>query len=201
MTMKTRAALAALLGLVSAAPAIAQAGPAAGDEFRGSYAGVEAGLVANRFVLEVTDGRTGTAQDFTFSRGGIGGGVFAGHDWAPARWLRLGVEAGAVIGGRTPVARFGDGDYAREPRFGLRLAGRVGVVPVAGLMAYATLGYAGQNARERDGVGVDGGDWQHTAVVGGGVQYRLSDRIDLRIEGRHLPGAGDQIMVGLPIRF
>lgn len=189
---------------VSAVPTHAKdrSAPADPPAFTGAYAGVEAGLRQHRFDLELTEPRFGTTERRTYHATGFGGGAFAGYDLAATARLRLGVEAAVVAGGGSPVASINGRSYRKDPRWGYRFGGRVGYVVGDRALVYAAAGYGAQRQDFRDGLGVDGADrWSNGVSYGGGVEYRVSRRVGVRLDYRELGGVSRALTLGVPVRF
>lgn len=121
--------------------------------FSGLYAGINIG--------GLTDPNFNVFDDYGWgwhlSRFEMGG--FAGYNFAPTDFIRAGIEAQVGVNYDT------SGDAGMD----LLALGRIGVVPMDGLMAYAA-----------GGIGLAEGDG--TYAVGGGVEYALWGQASLRGE-------------------
>jgi outer membrane immunogenic protein len=195
-----------ILYLAAAACAASAAAPAAaagGDApFTGPYAGAEAGIVEHHFYLETSVG--GTLVDERYHRSwGVGGGAFAGADFAVSASLRLGVEAGVTVGGADNRAAFPAGaSLELDPKYGYRLTVRGGVVVGSDLLLYASGGYGGNSYRVSNSAGVANVDQSGSSfIVGGGAEYRLSPRVALRLDFKHVDNQSNQLLIGIPVRF
>ena len=190
-----------------AAVALAAGWPAAtlardARPFEGAYAGPEIGAHEHHFYIETTDLATGDMRGRYYRAWGVGGGAFAGYDLAAGDTVRIGAEAEISLGGATNRLDGFGGTFAQHPRYGYRLAGRVGRVFGRRTMVYGSLGYGGHRYRIEDSIGVeDAREWQSSFVVGGGIAYRVSPRIDVRLDFKHLDNSMSHILLGMPIRF
>ncbi|MDJ0277187.1 outer membrane beta-barrel protein [Sphingomonas sp. 2R-10] len=190
--------------VVSAVPGHARdrSARADGAAFTGGYVGIEAGARQHRFQLELTEPRFGTTETRTYDATGFGGGAFAGYDLALASRLRLGAEVALVAGGGSPVARVGSRSYREEPQWGYRVGGRLGYVVGNRALVYAAAGFGAERNDFRDGLGVDGADrWSSGVSYGGGVEYRLSRRVGVRLDYREVGGVSRALTLGVPVRF
>jgi len=171
--------------------------------FTGPYAGLEAGLHEHHFFLRETFPSGATSEGRYYRSWGLGGGAFVGHDWKLSPTIRLGGEAGISVGGKTDEARFGNGSYyAQHPRYGYRVTGRAGIVLGGDTLLYGTFGYGGHRYRLDNPAGVFGGhEWGSSFTVGGGVEYRMSRHVGLRLDFRHLDNQMSHLLIGVPIRF
>ncbi|MFD1036628.1 outer membrane protein [Sphingomonas hankookensis] len=170
--------------------------------FTGAYAGIEAGVRQHRFELEVTEPRFGTTETRRYDAIGFGGGAFAGYDLAATSRLRLGVEAAVVAGGGSPVAGVNGRSYREYPQWGYRVGGRIGYVVGDRALVYGAAGFGAQRHDFRDGLGVDNADhWSNGVSYGGGVEYRVSRRVGVRLDYRELGGVSRALTLGVPVRF
>lgn len=171
--------------------------------FTGAYAGPELGAHEHHFYINVTDLRTNQTEGRYYRAWGVGGGAFAGYDFAVAGRVRLGVEAGVSVGGNNPVARFPDGTtYTQHPRFGYRATAKAGYLLGDRLLTYGTFGYGGHRYRLGGTAEVaDAHEWRSSFTIGAGFQYRVSRRVDLRLDFRHLDNSMSHILIGVPVRF
>ena len=187
-----------------AAPAMAQ------DRviFTGPSAGIGAGYLEHHFGLEVEASQNGeliSRQDYYERSHGVGAVTWVGHDWAISPRGRIGVELEGNVGGRTTSfdgSEYGlpGGRYEQTPRWGVHGTVRAGYLLTDRLMPYASAGYGGNRYRVRDGVGLgDGNSWGSSFVVSAGVEYRASDRIGVRLDGKHVDNQTWQLMLGVPI--
>lgn len=193
--------LAAVVGSWPAAAAPQAERPV--DPFTGTYAGPEFGAHEHHFYINETDLRTNQTEGRYYRAWGVGGGAFAGYDFAVADRVRLGVEAGVSVGGNNPVARFSDNTtYTQHPRFGYRATGKAGYLLSDRLLAYGTFGYGGHRYRLGGTAEVrDAQEWRSSFTIGAGLQYRVSRRMDLRLDFRHLDNSMSHILIGVPVRF
>jgi outer membrane immunogenic protein len=184
--------------LLGTAPAAAADRP-----FTGFYAGPEIGLHEHHIFIEQQNPVTGGIAGRYHRGWGVGGGAFAGYDLAALERLRLGIEGGMSVGGNGPVARFSDGTYyTQRPRYGFFLTGRVGYVLGRRMLAYGTLGYGGHKYKPRGTAQVAGvKEWGSSFTIGGGIEYRVSERVGVRIDFRHLDNQMSHLLIGIPIRF
>ncbi len=200
--MKQIQAVLAALIMIAPAAAIGQAQRPM-NNFTGVYAGPEFGAHEHHFYIKQTDPRTNQSSGRYYRGWGVGGGAFAGYDLAAGERVRLGVEAGVSVGGNNPVARFSDGtSFTQHPRYGYRATAKAGYLLDDRLLAYGTLGYGGHRYRLRGTTFVEGArQWQSSFTIGAGFQYRLSDRVDLRLDFRHLDNSMSHLLIGIPVRF
>lgn len=190
-------------------PALSQVTSMTGEDtpraaFSGAYAGPELGLHEHHFYVEETDRLSGKNISSRYYRGwGVGGGVFAGYDQAVGERIHLGVEANLSVGGNDPVARFSDGTtFRQDPQWGYRVTAKVGYRAHDRLLAYGTFGYGGHRYRLVGRSRVeDTREFQSSFTIGGGLQYRLNERTDVRLDFRHLDNSMSSLLVGLPVRF
>jgi outer membrane immunogenic protein len=197
--MKTAFAL--LAAMITASPALA-AGPAE-RPFTGAYGGPEVGVHEHHFYVNVTDVRTNSTSGRYYRAWGAGGGAFIGYDLAVTKRVRVGVEAGVSLGGNSPVATFPDGTtYTQHPRYGYRVTGRVGYLLSDRLLAYGTFGYGGHRSRlGGTAVVADVHEWASSFTIGAGFEYRLSPRVGVRFDFRHLDNSMSHFLIGIPVRF
>lgn len=204
--MRGLTAASVLMVAVAGAPASAQAIEKA---FTGPSAGAEAGYLEHHFVLEFEASGAGGAllarESRYFRSHGVGGGAFAGYDVAVSKRGRLGVELAASAGGAdNSFDAPSRGRLTLTPRYGVLAAARAGYVVAPRLMLYGLSGYGGQAYRVRDTVPIEGSRalrWGSSFVVGAGAEYRLSRRIGLRLDGKHVDNQSWQLLAGVPIRF
>ncbi|RDE06917.1 outer membrane protein [Sphingomonas aracearum] len=195
---------AAVLVAFVALPAHAQDRP-----FTGPVVGIEGGYLEHHFSLEFEQrdaADTLVARQSRYYRShGVGGGVFGGYDWAISDRGRLGLELGATAGGDTNTADLGSfGSLSLKPRFGASAAVRAGYVLAPSAMVYAAAGYGGNAYRVRDTARLGNSaelEWGSSFLVGAGAEFRLADRIGLRVDGRHVDNQTWRVFVGVPIRF
>ncbi|MEP9359966.1 outer membrane beta-barrel protein [Sphingomonas sp. KR3-1] len=169
--------------------------------FTGTYVGGEAGALEHHIYLETQSGGTTTGR---YHRAwGVGGGLFVGHDVVVSEHFRIGGEAGLTTGGGDNVVPFAGGAELRlEPRYGYRVSLHGGVVLGSSLFVYASGGYGGNNYRIRNTAGVaDVHEWGSSFVVGAGAEYRISPRLGIRIDYKHVDNQSHQFFVGVPVRF
>ena len=180
-------------------PAVAMAQAEA--PFTGTYVGVEAGALEHHIYLE-PQGGNGTAGRY-YRAWGAGGGVVVGHDIAVGEHLRIGGEAGVTAGGGDNVVRFAGGSELRlAPRYGYRVSLHGGAVIGSALFVYASGGYGGNRYRIRNTAGVTGvSEWGGSFEVGAGVEYRISPRLGIRVDYKHVDNQTHQFFVGVPVRF
>jgi outer membrane immunogenic protein len=153
--------------------------------WQGLYAGVHAGFGASVLDLAFdSDGSTSAA----IPNGGDGGlfGAHAGFNWQRDR-LVFGVE-GDVDWTSMEGANVGDhdsDDFAGEVKFLASIRGRLGV-DMDGTLAYVTAGWAFTDSTQTFHAGSsDAEPVEHDngAVIGAGLEHRISDRLSVRAEG------------------
>lgn len=187
------------VAICAAAPQAAQSQKA----FVGPYAGVEGGLLEQHYFIETTTA-AGTTGRYYRSHG-FGGGLFAGHDFDLGKEWRAGIEASVTAGGVDNAARFANGTELRiGQRFGFRMTARAGATSHDDkLFVYVLGGYGGNAYRIKSNTaGVTGiRSWGSSFVVGTGTEFRVSNRVGVRLELKHVDNESNQIFVGIPIRF
>lgn len=190
-----------ILAAGCASTAIAQDRSGSG-RFVGPVVGIEGGLVEHHFYLEKTDLGSGEATGRYYRSWGAGGGLFAGYDIAIGVRTTVGLEAAFSIGGATNQAQLAGGSFYRAtPRHGYRLVGRLGRQLGERVLVYATVGYGGHRFRVTT-IGVSNAEPSGDSfVIGGGAEYRVSPRLAVRIDFKHLDNQANQLLVGLPVRF
>lgn len=114
----------------------------------------------------------------------------------------MGIEASALVGGAKNEAIFTDGTlYRAKPRFGYRIVGRLGRRVGDRGLAYVTAGYGGHRYRVETN-GVDNAESSgHSFVLGAGGEYRVTERIRIRLDFKHLDNQSNQLLLGMPVRF
>lgn len=189
---------------ILSAAALLGAGTAHAQEtpFSGPYAGAEAGVIEHHFYLDVTVNDRPYSSRY-YRETDFGGGAFAGYDLAIARRWRLGGEAELTAGGGAPQAVIRDTLSLREsPRLGFRVTGRLGFVATPRLMLYGKGGYGGNRYRLTNPGGVqDVHGWSSSFAIGGGAEWRVTDRMGLRLDYTHVDNSSHQVLLGVPIRF
>jgi outer membrane immunogenic protein len=192
------------LALAHAGPAVAQADAAQGgqDSFSGFYAGPEYGLVEHHFYIRETNPAAGASRGRYYRSWSSGGGLFAGYDIPIGNRLVVGAEASAVFGGDAPEARFPDGSsYVADPRYGYKFGVRLGRRVGDRTLLFGSAGYGGHHYRVR-AVGVGNSKPSgHSFTVGAGIEHRLSPKIGIRLDFKHLDNQMSQLLVGVPVRF
>jgi outer membrane immunogenic protein len=195
-----------LFGIATVLALAVQGSAAAARErepFAGPFAGLEGGVLEHHYGVVVQVNGVTVRDDYQRSWG-VGGGVFVGGDVAVSERIRLGIEGGLVVGGATNTAVIpGGGEFSLQPRWGYRLTARAGVVVSPELLVYATGGFGGHRYNlATNSAGLTNpplsGD---SFIIGGGVEYRVTDRIGIRFDFKHLDNQTNQFFVGLPIRF
>lgn len=188
-----------LAAVASSAPASAIAQTDA--PFTGSYVGAEAGGIEHHIYLETET--AGASEGRYHRKWGAGGGVFAGHDIAVSSGLRFGGEVALTTGGEDNVVAFSNSTELRlTPRYGYRVSVHGGPVIGSALWIYASGGYGGNRYRVRNTASVTGvEDWGGSFLVGAGAEYRLSSRLGLRVDYKHVDNQTHQIFLGVPVRF
>ena len=196
-----RIAVAAWLFVPGAA--LAQEAPRERAPFTGAYAGLGAGVHEHRFDLEISASGISRSARTTYRDAGAAAAAFAGYDLPIGRIVRVGAElSGHVGGGDGPRASLGPLFYEQRPRWGVTAVARAGIVAGDRVMVYGTLGYGGYRYRLRSSVFVENAsDWGDSLAYGGGVEYRISDRIGVRADVRNLSFQATQFLVGVPVRF
>ncbi|HEX8413427.1 MAG TPA: outer membrane beta-barrel protein [Sphingomicrobium sp.] len=171
--------------------------------FEGFYAGPEFGAIDHHFYLNVTDNQGRVLSDRYYRTWDVGGGAFAGYDAAISPRIRLGGEVSVVVGGDNPVARFPDGrQFTQKPRYGLKGTVRAGYLATPLLLIYGLGGYGGDRRKLSGTLIPDkANEWGSSFVIGAGVEYRVSPKIGLRLDFKHLDNDMSQIFVGIPVRF
>jgi outer membrane immunogenic protein len=180
--MKTSLAFAA--ALIGAA--IATTAPAQAQNFQGPYVGVTAGWDRG----EVAD-RTIAAQpvDAQASRDSLVLGGYAGYNYKLTDKVVIGAEAGfqATVDDRIRGTSAGQG-LTVDPRYSFDFTARAGYLVTDKTLVYVRGGYA--NNRVRTALQTPGGIVRESDnldgwIVGGGVEYAITDRISARAEYRY----------------
>jgi outer membrane immunogenic protein len=191
------------IATVLPAAANAQSAEAPPPAFTGAYAGPEIGLHEHHFYLTETNPATQVTSGRYYRAWGFGGGAFLGFDHALTGRVRVGAEVSVSVGGNSPEAHFPDGSfYIAKPRYGFRGTGRLGYLLTDRLMAYGTFGYGGHRYRLRTSGNIaHANEWGSSFTIGAGFEYRVSDRMGVRLDFRHLDNQMSHLLVGIPIRF
>lgn len=178
------------------------------EPFAGFQVGPELGLFENHAAVTVTEydsrGEIGMRTDQTFRSTGIGGGVFAGYDYAIRDRVRIGAEISGVVGGKSNDLEFQGGRLSLDHKFGIRLAVRAGYVVTPRVMVYGLTGYGGNRYGVRDNIPVENSGeyrWGSSFLVGGGAEYRIDRKIGVRLNFKHNDNQTNQLFVGIPFRF
>ena len=187
---------------------LAFAAPAQADTFDGPYVGVTAGWDRG----EVDTSINSQAIDAEASRDALVLGGYAGYNYKLSEKVVIGAEAGftATVDDRIRTASAGNG-LTIDPRYSFDLTARAGYLVTDKALVYVRGGYANNRVRTslntgtgilRDSENLDG--W----LVGGGVEYAITDRISARAEYRYSDfgnNGGDyerhQTLVGISYNF
>lgn len=198
----------AILPLALIGAAAAFAAPAQAETFDGPYVGVAAGWDRG----EVSGRIEGTPIDAEASRDSLVLGGYAGYNHKLTDKVVIGAEAGftGTIEDRVRATSAGD-PLVIDPRYSFDLTARAGYLVTDKALVYVRGGYA--NARVRTtldtGTGiVRGSDNLDGWLVGGGVEYALTDKVSARLEYRYTDfgnNGGDyerhQTLVGISYNF
>ncbi|WP_158266427.1 outer membrane protein [Allosphingosinicella deserti] len=193
-----------LLAIASASQANAQVHTSERpqDRFSGAYAGPEFGMVEHHFYIRETNPLLAASRGRYYRSWSAGGGFFAGYDLAVGARFVLGGEASVVFGGNAPEARFSDGSsYRAAPRYGYKVGIRLGRRFGGETLLYGHAGYGGYHYRVRAAGVSNPNPSGHSFTIGAGVERRLSSKIGVRIDLRHLDNQMSQLLIGLPARF
>lgn len=175
----------ATLPLVLLGAAAAFAAPAQAETFDGPYVGVTAGWDRG----EVSDRINSQAVDSQASRDSLVLGGYAGYNYKLSEKVVIGAEAGftATIDDRIRGASAGQ-SLVVDPRYSFDLTARAGYLVTDKALVYVRGGYANQRVRTsldtgnglvRDSDSLDG--W----VLGGGLEYAITDKVSARVEYRY----------------
>lgn len=201
--MKALVYLAALGITVAAASAPAQA-----ETYNGPYIGVQAGWDRG----EISDSINSQPIVAEASRDSLVLGGYAGYNHKVADKFVIGAEAGfsGTVDDRARAVS-GGGALTIDPRYSFDLTARAGYIVSEKALVYVRGGYASQRVRTsivtpagliRDSNSLDG--W----LVGGGVEYAITDRVSARAEYRYSDFGNNggqydrhQTLVGLSFNF
>ncbi|MBA4045655.1 MAG: hypothetical protein C0510_00265 [Erythrobacter sp.] len=175
----------ATLPLVLLGAAATFAAPAQAETFEGPYVGVSAGWDRG----EVSDRINSQAVDSQASRDSLVLGGYAGYNYKLSEKVVIGAEAGftATVDDRIRAASAGQ-SLVVDPRYSFDLTARAGYLVTDKALVYVRGGYANQRVRTsldtgaglvRDSDSLDG--W----VLGGGVEYAITDKVSARVEYRY----------------
>jgi outer membrane immunogenic protein len=171
------------------------------------FAGAKIGANLSYDRLSIDRNVAGVTPRVDTSRGGIGGRVFAGYDFATGP-LVLGAEAGLGVGGRTARQTVSNGRYAIDPGLNWDLTARAGVAVAPSVLLFGRAGYRWQRLRTDLVQGTvttskktsDGG-----LTFGGGAEFAVGEALALRAEyARTSFGEGlkaNQLRLGAVLRF
>lgn len=159
--------------------------PAQADTFDGPYVGVTAGWDRG----EIDSSINSQAIDAEASRDALVLGGYAGYNYKLSEKVVIGAEAGftATVDDRIRTASAGN-DLTIDPRYSFDLTARAGYLVSDKALVYVRGGYANNRVRTsldtgtgilRDSENLDG--W----LVGGGVEYAITDKISARAEYRY----------------
>jgi outer membrane immunogenic protein len=184
------------------------AAPAQAETFNGPYVGVAAGWDRG----EVSDRINGQPIDAEASRDALVLGGYAGYNYKATDKIVIGAEAAftGTVDDRIRARSAGNA-LTIDPRYSFDLTARAGYLVSDKALVYVRGGYANQRVRTaretatgtlRDSDNLDG--W----LVGGGLEYALTEKVSARVEYRYSDfgkGGGDyerhQTLVGLTYNF
>lgn len=173
-------AAAALLAIPAAANA---------EAFKGPFIGAQISRDAYEVKAEGTEIADGVNVSFDgLSANGIGGGLYAGYDFAFGSNVFFGVEANGNISSASISASATDGTdtiglFKVKAKESFGLSGRLGGMVTGNTGLYARLGWQSTKFKaSSDLLGVSGSSTQDAFVYGAGLETRLSPAASLRVE-------------------
>ena len=182
--------------------------PAQAETFDGPYVGVQAGY--NR--AEIADSVEARPLDAETARNAFVLGGYAGYNKTVGSNIVIGAEAGFGAALDDEVQTVSDGAALEiNPRYSFDLTARAGYLASDKLLVYVRGGYA--NARVRTTLADAEGSVTSSGnldgwLVGGGVEYALTDSISARTEYRFQDLGNDggqydrhQALVGISYNF
>jgi outer membrane immunogenic protein len=202
--MKKLIATAALLASFGAI------GAANAEPFNGGYIGAQAGI--SRPSLEITVGVPGV-RDVDASKTGFSGGIYAGFDFKASDNFVVGIEGDINFGGSSasdsPVAGI---NVVVDPKYDYSITARAGFLATPKLLIYARGGFASDRISlsvrvpSNTSLDVDAGTgFSEGFLVGGGIEFAVTDNVSLRAEYRYrdLKGSfrSSQALAGVAFRF
>lgn len=175
----------AILPLALIGAAVAIANPAQAEPFNGPYMGVATGWDRG----EVSGRIEGTPIDAEASRDALVLGAYAGYNYKLTGKVVIGAEAGltGTVDDRVHAASAGN-PLVIDPRYSFDLTARAGYVVTDKALVYVRGGYANTRVRTTldSGAGiVRGNDNLDGWLVGGGVEYALTEKVSARLEYRY----------------
>ena len=189
-----------LLTCIAAAPAAAQSIDA--ESFGGGTLAISGGLVQHHFTP------TENGDDREVEGWGAGGAVTFGYMAPIGSRVLVGVEGSYHFGGVAAETLIANGQGARfgiDPRYGFSGVARLGYVVAPDVMVFGAAGYGEHRYREilpTGPVSITSDLTRNSSfVLGAGAEYRLSRRLSIRADARHLDGTRNEALVGLQVRF
>lgn len=197
------------LPLLLAASVAAVAVPAQAETFNGPYIGVTTGWDRGEFAKSTLGAQ---AIDARVSRDSLVLGAYAGYNYKVANRIVIGAEAGfsGTVDDRSRAVSSGRA-LTIDPRYSFDLTARAGYLVSDKALVYVRGGYANNRVRTtlattaglvRQSDNLDG--W----LVGGGVEYAITERISARLEYRFSDFGRDagvydrhQTLVGVSYNF
>lgn len=175
-----------LISIALVAALGAAVAPAHAETFNGPYVGATAGWERG----EITDSIIGTQPiDAEVSRDALALGGYAGYDYKATDRIVIGAEAGftATVDDRVHSASAGRA-LTIDPRYSFDLTARAGYLVTEKALVYVRGGYT--NNRVRTTLTTAGGQVRQSDnldgwLVGGGLEYAITDRVSARAEYRY----------------
>lgn len=168
------------------APSYSQADACDAHKFAGLYAGLHVGLASLRSSFEDVDGFAAGDRSVEDTNGGAAAAVQIGFNWARCNWL-YGVEADYTWVNASSTSQQAGGGFSLKQAidYATSLRARLGYAADAWLF-YGTVGLAFgglrtlyDNTAAAPPLGFESDEARLGFVIGGGVEYALSDHLHL----------------------
>lgn len=171
-----------IIALAGAATVVA---PAQAETFDGPYVGIAAGWDRG----EVSGLIEGTPLDVEASRDALVLGGYAGYNHRIGERIVIGAEAGftGTVDDRIRTTSTGNG-LTIDPRHSFDLTARAGYLVTDKALVYLRGGYANHRVRASLDTGtgsVRSSDSLDGWLVGGGVEYAITETVSARVEYRY----------------
>lgn len=173
------------LPIIALAAAVTVAAPAHAETFDGPYVGVATGWDRG----EVSGRIEGTPLDAEATRDALVLGGYAGYNHRIGEKVVIGAEAGftGTVDDRIRAASAGNA-LTIDPRYSFDLTARAGYLVTDKALVYVRGGYANQRVRTSLDTGtgiVRSSDSLDGWLVGGGLEYAITEKVSARIEYRY----------------
>ena len=188
--------------------AAASAPAAQAQSFDGPFVGVQAGWNQNDIADIDGVATPGEVQSDSFV-----GGVFAGYDYQTESGIVVGVEAGFSLGVEDDFGyAAGTSQVSIDPDYSFDVSARLGYAVTEGTLVYGRGGYANTRAdvriAEAGAVTFADDETYDGWFAGGGVEQRITDNFNARLEYRYSDLGSDtqeferhQVLAGVSYRF